>query len=91
MNDVVSVMANAKLSRKKLFRRPPQELNLGDVSSDDEWIMEENDALNSVEDDVYVNEDDNDDVPPQEEIEKHLNNLDGEGSGEDGDYYQFED
>jgi len=89
VNDVVFVMANAKLS-KKLFRRPLQELNLRDVSSDNEWNVEENGTPNSVEDDVNVIEDDIDGVLPQEKIGKHLNNLDGEGSGEVGDYYQFE-
>jgi len=54
VNDVVFVMANAKLSRKKLFQRPLQELNLRDVSSDNEWIVEENGTPNSVEDDVMI-------------------------------------
>jgi hypothetical protein len=91
VNDVVFIMANAKLSKKKLFQRPLQELNLRDVSSDNEWIVEENGTPNSVEDDVNVIEYDIDGVPPQEKIGKHINNLDGEGSGEVGDYYQFED
>lgn len=93
VNDVVFIMADAKLSKKKLFQRPLQELNLRDVSSDNEWIVEENGTPNSVEDDVNVIEDDIDGVPlpPQEKIGKHLNNLDGEGSGQVGDYYQFED
>lgn len=33
-------MANSKLAKKKQARRSPEELNLDDVSSDDEWIME---------------------------------------------------
>ncbi|CAJ2659216.1 unnamed protein product [Trifolium pratense] len=73
MNDVF-VMANAKLAQKQQFRRPPQELHLGDVSSTDEWIVEENGTPN---DDVNVIEDDIDDVPPLEKIEEYLKNLDG--------------
>ncbi|MCI03732.1 hypothetical protein A2U01_0024773 [Trifolium medium] len=67
---------------------PPQELHLGDVSSDDEWIVEENGTPN---DDVNVIEDDTDDVPPLEEIEEYLKNLDGEENGDDEEYYQFAD
>jgi hypothetical protein len=84
MNDVVFVMANAKLAKKKQFRRPPQELHLGDVSSDDEWIVEENDDDNVIGDDI-------DDVPPLDEIEEYLNNLDGEENEDDDEHYQFAD
>nr|KYP47830.1 hypothetical protein KK1_030526 [Cajanus cajan] len=40
MNDVVYVMANSKLAKKKQTRKPVQ-INFDDFSSDDEWIMED--------------------------------------------------
>ena len=39
MNDVVFVMANSKLAKKKQPRKPIV-INFDDFSSDDEWIME---------------------------------------------------
>ena len=39
MNDVVFVMANSKLGRKKKSAKP-LEFNLEDLDSDDEWMME---------------------------------------------------
>ncbi|VFQ61199.1 unnamed protein product [Cuscuta campestris] len=40
MNDVVFVMTNSKLAKKKKARRS-NPLKLEDLSSDDEWIMED--------------------------------------------------
>jgi len=40
MNDVVFVMANSKLAKRKQTRKPTQ-INIDDCSSDDELIMED--------------------------------------------------
>lgn len=46
MNDDVFVMANSKLKKKKKQPRRPTELNLNDVSSDDDWLTENDDGDN---------------------------------------------
>jgi len=40
MNDVVFVMANSKLAKKKQVRKPTQ-ITIDDCSSNEEWIMED--------------------------------------------------
>jgi len=40
MSDVVFVMANSKLAKKKQTRKPAR-INIDDCSSDEEWIMED--------------------------------------------------
>jgi len=40
MNDVVFVMANSKLAKKKQTRKPTR-TNIDDCSSNEEWIMED--------------------------------------------------
>ena len=69
MNDVVYVMVNSKLAKEKEKedgRRSLQEFELDDISSDDEWIMENveggvdneninlNDSPNSNRDDEHL-------------------------------------
>ena len=38
MNDVVFVMANSRLAKKKMARKV-NEYNVDDISSDDDWIV----------------------------------------------------
>ncbi|CAL0311079.1 unnamed protein product [Lupinus luteus] len=58
MNDVVFVMANSKLSKKKKARAGV-ELTIDDVPSDEEWIMEHN---NDDEDHLEGHDIDGDDL-----------------------------
>nr|KYP55512.1 hypothetical protein KK1_001724 [Cajanus cajan] len=82
MNDVVYVMANSKLNKKRV--RKEKNYGIEDLSSDDDWIVEENDQisdLNSLNEDILeVGQDigtsgggdalvDDLDVPPIEEYE----------------------
>ena len=48
MNDVVFVMTNSKLARKKQVRKTG-EYNIDDVSSEDEWIVENEGTSSNVE------------------------------------------
>ncbi|MED6199394.1 hypothetical protein PIB30_075542 [Stylosanthes scabra] len=45
MNDVVFVMTNSRLSKKKQSRKSATEHNLDDLDSDEEWIIENEDEL----------------------------------------------
>ena len=49
MNDVVFVMVNSRLAKKKQSRKPA-EYNLDDLDSDEEWIVENDDELEGLED-----------------------------------------
>lgn len=48
MNDLVFVMYNLKLSNKQVRKQ----LSVDDLSSDDEWIVEEGEAREGMENDV---------------------------------------
>jgi len=43
MNDVVFVMTNSRLMKKKDVRKT-KDYNIDDLAFDDEWTMEDNDA-----------------------------------------------
>ena len=49
MNNVVFVMANSRLAKKQQSRKPA-EYNLDDLDSDEEWIVENDDELEGLED-----------------------------------------
>ncbi|KAF1885331.1 hypothetical protein Lal_00029220, partial [Lupinus albus] len=70
MNDVIFVMANSKLSKKKQARKGV-ELTIDDIPSDDEWIVEHN---NEDEDHLDSPEGDGDDL---------MREILGEDVGED--------
>jgi len=59
MNDVVFVMTNSRLVKKKDVRKT-KEYTIDDLSSDDEWTMEENETLHGLDEDILleVGEDD---------------------------------
>ncbi|RDY13852.1 hypothetical protein CR513_01166, partial [Mucuna pruriens] len=89
MNDVVFVMANSKLDKKKKTRKPI-ELNLDHCPFDDEWIMEDEHSLDIDNLDldenlvpVQVGEDENEITvtapPPLDDLD--ITNLNGEGDG----------
>ncbi|KAK8470152.1 hypothetical protein PHAVU_004G071025 [Phaseolus vulgaris] len=46
MNDVVFVMANSRLMKKKGVRKT-KDYNIDDIAFDDEWTLEENEANSS--------------------------------------------
>ncbi|CAL0332833.1 unnamed protein product [Lupinus luteus] len=74
MNDVVFVMANSKLSKKKKARTGV-ELTIDDVPSDDEWIVEHN---NNDEDHLQGHDVDGDDLmrePLGEDIGEGINDA----------------
>jgi len=48
MNDVVFVMANSRLKKKKDVRKT-KDYNMDDLASDDEWTVEENEASSSLD------------------------------------------
>ena len=51
MNDVVFVMANSRLAKKKQERKPHDfECSLDELNSDEEWIVDEEDVLENLED-----------------------------------------
>ncbi|KAF1889038.1 hypothetical protein Lal_00015582 [Lupinus albus] len=70
MNDVIFVMVNSKLSKKKQGRKGI-ELTIDDISSDNEWIVEHN---NEDEDHLDGPEGDGDDL---------MREILGENIGED--------
>lgn len=51
MNDVVFVMANSKLAKRKQARKGV-ELTIDDLPSDDEWIVEQNNDEDVLEDNL---------------------------------------
>jgi len=55
MNDVVFVMSNSRLNKKKDVRKS-KNFKIDDVSSDDEWIVENeaNSDLNALDEDILV-------------------------------------
>nr|XP_007149645.1 hypothetical protein PHAVU_005G087000g [Phaseolus vulgaris]ESW21639.1 hypothetical protein PHAVU_005G087000g [Phaseolus vulgaris] len=59
MNDVVFVMTNSRLVKKKDVRKT-KEYTIDDLSSGDEWTMEENETLHGLDEDILleVGEDD---------------------------------
>nr|XP_007147219.1 hypothetical protein PHAVU_006G105700g [Phaseolus vulgaris]ESW19213.1 hypothetical protein PHAVU_006G105700g [Phaseolus vulgaris] len=59
MNDVVFVMTNSRLTKKKDVRKT-KEYTIDDLSSDDEWTVEENETLYGLDEDILleVGEDD---------------------------------
>lgn len=62
MNDVVFVMANSRLKKKKDVRKT-REYNIDDLASDDEWTVEENEAnstLDALDEDILVEVEDED-------------------------------
>lgn len=63
MNDVVFVMANSRLNKKKEVRKA-NDYSIEDLSSDDDWIVEENDE-NS---DMNTSESDEDIVELGEDV-----------------------
>ena len=68
MNDVVFVMTNSRLGKKKKSRNPA-EYNLEDLDSDEEWIVENEDVLENLE---------------ELDIPDDLNLVPGEGGGRIG-------
>lgn len=92
MNDVVFVMANSRLSKKKKERKT-HEMEFNDISSDDDWVLdmnvEDGSTDNLDEDFVLVNEDQNEkdeDVTIVHNLEEHVGGR-YEYEGED----EFED
>ncbi len=59
MNDVVFVMTNSRLTKKKDVRKT-KEYTIDDLSCDDEWTVEENETLYGLNEDIQleVREDD---------------------------------
>ncbi|KAG4377511.1 hypothetical protein GLYMA_18G136551v4 [Glycine max] len=55
MNDVVFVMTNSRLNKKKDVRKA-KDFNIDDAASNDEWIVEneENSDLNALDEDILV-------------------------------------
>ncbi|KAK4252822.1 hypothetical protein QN277_010969 [Acacia crassicarpa] len=49
MNDVIFVMANSRLAKKKVARKV-SEYNVDDISSDDDWIVENDERPSNIED-----------------------------------------
>jgi len=48
MNDVVFVMTNSRLQKQKDVKKT-KDYNIDDLVSDDEWIVEENEANSSLD------------------------------------------
>ncbi|CAL0309715.1 unnamed protein product [Lupinus luteus] len=74
MNDVIFVIANSKLSKKKQVRKGA-ELTIDDIASNDEWIVEHN---NDDEDHLDVPEGDEDDLMREilgEDIGENIDNV----------------
>jgi len=65
MNDVVFVMINSRLMKKKDVRKT-KDYNIDDLASDDEWIVEDNEAndIEPMDDLVEVGE-----VKPMDDLE----------------------
>jgi len=82
MIDVVFVMANSKLVKKKQTRKPAQ-INIDDCSSDEEWIMEDeheqNEALDLDENLIPLEEDE---TLHSQDLD--MDDLSGLGDGNDG-------
>ncbi|XP_068474601.1 uncharacterized protein [Phaseolus vulgaris] len=59
MNEMVFVMTNSRLTKKKDVRKT-KEYTINDISSDDEWTVEENETLYGLDEDILleVGEDD---------------------------------
>jgi len=80
MNDVVYVMVNSKLAEKKEGgRRSLQEFEFDDISSDDEWIMEN---VEGGEDNENINLND---TPNSNRDDEHLVEGQVQGGVEDDD------
>lgn len=89
MNDVIFVVANSKLGKKKQARRS-DELTIDDISSDDEWIVEQNnneDGTNEAEDDLIR------EILGEDVGEHPLDDVDGEENEDEAaledDYQDF--
>jgi len=52
-NDVVFVMTNSRLMKKKDVRKT-KDYNIDDFISDDEWTLEENETLDGLDEDILV-------------------------------------
>jgi len=84
MNDVVFVMTNSKLAKKKKTRKPAQ-INIDDYSFDEEWIKEDKHEQNET-----LDLDEN--LIPVEVVEDEtlhsqdldMTDLNDEGDGNDG-------
>ena len=94
MNDVVFVMANSKLAKKKQVRKLTQ-ITIDDCSSDEEWIMEDeydhNEALDLDENLLPVQVEEDETFHGQD---LHMTDLNGEEDQNDGvegldAYYEF--
>ncbi|XP_068469979.1 uncharacterized protein [Phaseolus vulgaris] len=53
MNDVVFVMTNSRLTKKKDVRKT-KEYTVDDLSSDDEWTVEENETLHGLDEEILL-------------------------------------
>jgi hypothetical protein len=90
MNDVVFVMANSRLSKKKKARKAP-EMQFEDVGFDDDWVMDEEvDATHGrteIEEDVILVdnlEDEHDDGGRDENEYEDDFDKENEYEGDDG-------
>ena len=59
MNDVVFVMTNSRLMKKKYVRKT-KDYNINDLAFEDDWTVEENETLDGLDEDILleVGEDD---------------------------------
>jgi hypothetical protein len=90
MNDVVFVMTNSKLLKKKKNRKVVDcEIEFDEIDSDNEWIVEdegsdENEILDFTIEEVGGTQNEEDEaVPTEDECEMH--NLDDDIEGEEDD------
>src|SRR4051812_1735066 len=96
MNDVVFVMANSKLGKKKQARTP-NDYNIDDLESDDEWLVDNNNEA-ELDEDIGVEENfvevgdeigshggvpvDDLEIPTlDDDLDEGGRGMDGEGSG----------
>jgi len=93
MNDVVFVMTNSRLTKKKDVRKT-KEYTIDDISSDDEWTVEENETLYDLDEDILLEDDatrgTNDlEVPPNDDDLEvpPIDDNENEGLLEDQDDY----
>ncbi|KAK4269707.1 hypothetical protein QN277_022830 [Acacia crassicarpa] len=49
INDVVFVMTNSRLAKKKVARKA-NEYDVDDISSDDDWVVENDETPSNIED-----------------------------------------
>ncbi|KAK4253734.1 hypothetical protein QN277_010373 [Acacia crassicarpa] len=79
-NDVVFVMANSRLAKKNVARKA-NEYNVDDISSDDDWIVENDENPSNIEDldvDNLVPTQNEALVEPSNDLELELPNFDEE-------------